>query len=186
MRSAPFAIRTSERPCAAPLRSTADPEERNISKSHGRTSPGCVVKFQVLGLQQGFNTLFHGAGCCQVTQHVFWKSIGQGAEGFCRSCPPCAPIVFSPNKNTRTIGNPLGPLGTPSHTSGMGSTRVTLSCGIRRSRYGWMSLASCSAKKQQLGKRWENDGKYNSSVRDVIEIRNAHSQEIQTIRLDKS
>lgn len=57
MRSAPFAIRTSESPCAAPLRSTADPEERNISKSHGRTSPGSVVKFQVLGLQQGFNTL---------------------------------------------------------------------------------------------------------------------------------
>jgi hypothetical protein len=44
----------------------------------------------------------------------------------------------------------------------MGSTRVTLSCGIKRSRYGWMSLASCSAKKAV-----ENDGKtmaYNSSL----------------------
>ena len=91
-------------------------------------------------------------------------------------------------KHREPLGTPWDPLG-PSHTSGMGSTRVTLSCGIRRSRYGWMSLASCSAKDKQLGNRWENDGKYNSSVRDVIEIRNAHSQEIQTIRpirLDKS
>lgn len=87
--------------------------------------------------------------------------------------PALCSDFFSPDKNTRNIGNPLGPLGKhhptlpirrvmPSHTSGMGSTRVTLSCGIKRSRYGWMSLASCSAKKAV-----ENDRKtmaYNSSL----------------------
>lgn len=32
-----------------------------------------------------------------------------------------------------------------SSTSGIGSTNVTFSCGIKRSKYGWMSLASCGS-----------------------------------------
>mmetsp|Transcript_8564 Transcript_8564/g.20358 ORF Transcript_8564/g.20358 Transcript_8564/m.20358 type:complete len:411 (-) Transcript_8564:1484-2716(-) len=77
---------TSDKPWAAPLRSTADSQERRLSKSQGKTSP----------------------------------NISSG-RAFAK-----VPNAFAE----------------VARTSGMGSTKVTLSCGISKGRYGWMSLAS--------------------------------------------
>mmetsp|Transcript_84798 Transcript_84798/g.240528 ORF Transcript_84798/g.240528 Transcript_84798/m.240528 type:complete len:289 (+) Transcript_84798:2899-3765(+) len=108
MRSVPMAISTSERPCAAPLRSTEDSVERSIWKSQGSTSPSISSGSDFARVPKAMAAVARTSGmgstsvtfsCGRSSGRYGWMSLGSLMS---RTMEPtrCAPLRFiSPDRS---------------------------------------------------------------------------------------